>query len=293
MDIQQIYPEDLEQYVAQKSETDYLLVDVREPGEYEEEHIPGARLLPLSELEGRLGELPGERELVFYCHSGHRSNIGAALAGDSGLVSKSIYNLVGGISAWEGKVLVGFPRLESLREARDLPQILEQAINMEKGTFLLYETMVKLSSGLPLEQTLRKFSRILSRLEIAHARAIYAFLSTTGQVESFDDLFDKLGGDLVSGGWDLEAAVRQLQENAENSCLVLSEFARELAYRAYDLYRSMAEKVSDVEQQRAMLFLAEQEKTHVVLVGEIEAHDLTGTISCAPPGSRFRVRHAN
>lgn len=262
MDIQEMYPEDLKQYVSQKNETDYLLVDVREPEEYEVSHIPGAKLLPLSELEGRLDELPEDRELIFYCRSGRRSNIGAVFARDSGLVNTSIYNLIGGISAWEGKALIGFPRFESLEEARDLSQILEQAMNMEKGTFLLYETMTKLSSGLPLEKTLQK----LSRMETAHAKAIYAFLSKTRQVKPFEDLFNELSGNIVEGGWDLKASIDQLQENAENSCLFLSEFALELEYRAYDLYRNMAEKVSDVEQRKTMFFLSEQEKAHVRLL---------------------------
>ncbi len=109
MDILEMYPEDLEEYFCRKNATDYLLVDVREPEEYEAEHIPGAKLLPLSELEARLGELPEDRELIFYCKSGWRSNLGAMLAGQSGFVNISISNLIGGISAWEGETVTFSP----------------------------------------------------------------------------------------------------------------------------------------------------------------------------------------
>lgn len=262
MDIGKMYPDELKEYISRNKETDYLLVDVREPGEYESEHIPGAKLLPLSVLEGRLDELPEDRELIFYCRSGRRSSLGAVFARDSGLVNAPIYNLVGGISAWEGKTLVGFPGFEALKETGDISQALEQAINMEKGTFLLYEIMVKLSSGLPLEKTLQK----LSKMEIVHAQAIYAVLSKTKQVKPFEELFDESSGNLVEGGWDLKEVIEQLRKNKENSCLFMSELALELEYRAYDLYRSIAEKVADAEYRKAMLFLCEQEKAHVRLL---------------------------
>ncbi|MCP4805634.1 MAG: FAD-dependent oxidoreductase [Proteobacteria bacterium] len=52
---------------------DAMLVDVREPHEFAVEHVPGALSLPLSELRGRLDELPDDRTLWLYCRSGKRS----------------------------------------------------------------------------------------------------------------------------------------------------------------------------------------------------------------------------
>ena len=45
---------------------EYLLLDVRQPEEYAAGHLPGARLLPLPELEGRLHELPRDAPIVVY-----------------------------------------------------------------------------------------------------------------------------------------------------------------------------------------------------------------------------------
>ena len=45
---------------------DYNLVDVRQPGEYEEEHIPGTKLIPIGELEDRLDELDPAKPTVAY-----------------------------------------------------------------------------------------------------------------------------------------------------------------------------------------------------------------------------------
>ena len=49
------------------------LIDVRETFEWEMGHIDGARLIPLNQLERHIDELPRDRDLVLYCHSGSRS----------------------------------------------------------------------------------------------------------------------------------------------------------------------------------------------------------------------------
>ena len=60
------------------------LVDVRTPMEWEAGHIEGAVLIPISELGGRLREIPRDHPVVVYCASGGRSARAAALLGASG-----------------------------------------------------------------------------------------------------------------------------------------------------------------------------------------------------------------
>src|SRR5438132_1446286 len=50
-----------------------FLLDVREPWEYQEGHVPGAQLIPLGELEQRVNEVPRDRPVLAICHSGQRS----------------------------------------------------------------------------------------------------------------------------------------------------------------------------------------------------------------------------
>lgn len=50
-----------------------LLLDVRTPEEFSDRHVEGARNIPVDELPQRLGELPRDRVVVVYCHSGARS----------------------------------------------------------------------------------------------------------------------------------------------------------------------------------------------------------------------------
>jgi rhodanese-related sulfurtransferase len=74
-----------------------ILVDVREPEEYREVHVPGARLIPLSELAGRLGELPQDQRLYVICASGGRSLHAANWLAQQGWQAVSV---AGGTRAW-------------------------------------------------------------------------------------------------------------------------------------------------------------------------------------------------
>ena len=59
-------PEQVRAYMREHQESEYLLVDVRQPKEYAQGHIPGAVLMPLGELTARMVELPVDRDLIFY-----------------------------------------------------------------------------------------------------------------------------------------------------------------------------------------------------------------------------------
>ena len=53
-------------YMDEHKEGTYTLLDVRQPGEYEEDRIPGAKLIPLPELTDRLDELDPEKPVITY-----------------------------------------------------------------------------------------------------------------------------------------------------------------------------------------------------------------------------------
>ncbi|WP_229684641.1 rhodanese-like domain-containing protein [Deinococcus roseus] len=75
-----------------------LLIDVREPNEYQEVHAEGAQLIPLSEFQQRYAELPKDQELVMICRSGMRSARAGSFLQEQGF--EKVVNLAGGIMAW-------------------------------------------------------------------------------------------------------------------------------------------------------------------------------------------------
>jgi len=58
--------EKVREFLSGKNPQEYNLVDVRQPQEYEAGHLPGAQLIPLGELEGRLHELDPNKPTIAY-----------------------------------------------------------------------------------------------------------------------------------------------------------------------------------------------------------------------------------
>lgn len=77
---------------------DAILLDVRSQGEYERVHIPGAMLIPLGELQGRINELDRKKRIIIYCASGNRSMIACRVLETEGF--GECINVTGGIGAW-------------------------------------------------------------------------------------------------------------------------------------------------------------------------------------------------
>lgn len=75
-----------------------FILDVRQPEEWQEGHIPGATLIPLGELPGRLDEVPKDKPVVVYCRSGNRSQEGRDILQQAGY--GQVTSMAGGIRAW-------------------------------------------------------------------------------------------------------------------------------------------------------------------------------------------------
>jgi rhodanese-related sulfurtransferase len=76
-----------------------LFVDVREQGEFDAGHIPGITLIPMSEIQNRLAEIPKDKTVVVSCQSGGRSSQVAKLLHEQGFAN--IHDLQGGFAAWQ------------------------------------------------------------------------------------------------------------------------------------------------------------------------------------------------
>jgi len=86
----------------------FILIDVREPHEYQICHIPGSKLIPLGEVPKRMNELNSADEIVVHCKSGMRSAKAVDLLMKSGF--RKIHNLKGGILAWSDQVDPSVPK---------------------------------------------------------------------------------------------------------------------------------------------------------------------------------------
>lgn len=84
----------------ERREADEALVvlDVRQPGEWQSGHVPGARHIPGGELMERHGEVPRDQPVAVYCGSGYRSSVAASLLKARG--HGDVHNVLGGFTAW-------------------------------------------------------------------------------------------------------------------------------------------------------------------------------------------------
>ncbi len=88
---------------AQKRDQGAFILDVREPSEWEQFHIPGAMLIPLGSLSSRLSEVPKNREVVVVCRTGHRSAQGRDILLTAGFTQ--VTSMAGGVTQWQAQGL--------------------------------------------------------------------------------------------------------------------------------------------------------------------------------------------
>lgn len=83
--------------LKEKMKEGAVLIDVRQPEEFEEASIEGSTLIPLNELPARLVEIPAADEIYVHCKSGGRSSKAVAFLRDHEV---NAINVAGGIKAW-------------------------------------------------------------------------------------------------------------------------------------------------------------------------------------------------
>jgi len=233
-----------------------FLVDVREPEEYAQSHLPGARLIPLMELPERIAEIPPDT--IFYCRSGQRSGMAVEEAVRQG--RSGVRSLSGGMLAWEGVAVPDFPKLGLFELSGGLPDILRRAMDLEKGAERFYLALCGLLAGTPAARTVRD----LAEAETAHARALHGLLTEVqdGEPRGFERAYAALPGELLEGGESLESALSDAKVFGQGDPGFLLELALEMELRALDLYTGLAGRAEDRRINELMTGLAEQERAH-------------------------------
>lgn len=100
--VAQISTSELEQ-MLEKTSSQAVFIDVREPHEYEAGHIEGFPNYPLSSFGETFHELPKDKEIVIICRSGNRSMQAAKILKQEGYMH--VTNVKGGMIDWQGEVV--------------------------------------------------------------------------------------------------------------------------------------------------------------------------------------------
>ena len=257
--------EEVKRFMTEHEEGAYTLLDVRQPAEYEGEHIPGARLIPLPGLKDGRNQLDARKPVIVYCAVGGRSLAAAQLL--SGFGFKEAYNLQGGIKAWQGIKASG-PKelnLDLVRGDETPSEMIALAYGMEMGLGTVYRHMMERSGDPELRSLLDK----LAGIENQHKKRLIDILceidSAVTDTESYEA---QIRPAVLEGGFGLDDFMKE-NESSFGSRQGILDLAMMLETQALDLYLRFAEKSSDRRTQSVLFSIADEEKAHLGLLGDL------------------------
>lgn len=254
--IRTITPDEVWHIIREDKKEEYLLIDVRTPEEYEKEHIPGARLIPLNELDRRSSELDRQKKVITYCRSGRRSMGGAILLCNQNF--KELFNMEGGITNWPYERVKGLPEEaeEVFKEIKEIKEFLLFAIQMEKASQIFYHQVAQKVDEKELVGLLEK----LSQAEENHMENLYIRLRELWPETPLLEEIKETG--YMEGTILLPQALLAVGEKLPYKKIDILEIALEKECKAFDLYQRMAIKV-EPPLKEFFKDLAEQEREHI------------------------------
>jgi rubrerythrin len=180
---------------------------------------------------------------------------------------KTIYNLSGGIKAWDSNTAVG-PQdqgMELFTGEETVQEALIVAYSMEAGLEDFYQTLAP--KGLkPAVTTLFK---ALARIETKHQDRLYGiYHSLSDNPLSRPEFEAQTQSGILEGGMSTEAYLDQFQPDLGSTVEVVS-LAMSIEAQALDLYQRAARNCSDSAGEKAFQQIANEEKTHLKQLGQL------------------------
>lgn len=252
-------------FIAEHEEGTFTLLDVRQPPEYEEFHIPGAKLVPLPQLNELHGDLDAHKPTIAYCASGGRSRVAAQFLEGHGF--KEVYNLEGGLYSWEGLEAVGPQELnlDLVRGDESPAEIISLAYRMEEGLRAFYAA----AAGKVSDQQVTGLLDKLVKVEEIHKQRLWERYSGLAASDSaVGSMGAAEGSMLMEGGFDLVEFMTQNEAFLGSVAQVL-ELAIMLESQALDLYMRFADKSRHEPTKEVLFAIAQEEKGHLALLGKL------------------------
>jgi rhodanese-related sulfurtransferase/rubrerythrin len=258
--------DEAQRFMAEHSEGTFTLLDVRQPGEYEEGHIPGAKLIPLPELHASHGELDSNKPIIVYCAVGGRSRVAAQLL--SGLGFEELYNLSGGIKAWKGLKAKGpmALNLDMISGDESPIEIVEIAYSLESALQAFYSEICERTE----DEELRKLLSKLMEFEESHKQRLIelgARIDPDFEGPKRPDSGESDSG-IMEGGFDTEEMLR-VNEPFLQTAPEIIDLAMMFEAQALDLYLRFSDTESDPQTKGVLYEIAEEEKAHLSSLGRL------------------------
>ncbi len=244
--------------------SDFALIDVREPKEYAQSHLPGAILMPLSQLPFMFDKIPTDKTVTVYCRSGKRSASAAALLSSYGI--QDIENMEGGIMAWDGLLATGSPQagLFLLEERTSPEDMLRLAWALEDGTRVFYERAKERLPGPEAGVVLGA----LIKAEVNHRQKILEAFQSLKPGATEGDIRDEKAAGYMEGGAKIEDALSWIAQG-DRTPLDIIELCLLIEANALDLYMRLISATEKQEAKDILTPVIEEEKNHLRSLGKL------------------------
>ena len=256
---------EVRKWLAERKEGEFTLIDVREPEEYKEGHLPGALLMPLSDLLNRMNELDPSNPVITYCRIGNRSKSAAALMKGQGF--SRAYSIEGGITAWNGLVATGeYEAGMFLLEGRKTTEeLISLACVLEDGTRRFYEKTQELLQ----DRDAKPVFESLITDEVKHKAMILEAYSKIKGIHITDEFLEKesLTG-FMEGGVSIEEIFMWLR-TPDRTLQDVLELSMQVETNSLDLYIKMLHEIEDENAQKVFGVLIAEEKAHLSRLGKL------------------------
>ena len=251
----------IREMIDTKNPDEYSLVDVRQPGEYRQGHLPGAKLIPLDDLPEHLEELDPGKPTFVYCTAGVRSRAGASILTRAGFAEA--YSMEGGIRAWKGMIAEELPEAGMIwfNSARNTEDLIALAWLLEDGMRSFY---LEIAKGLNRSDGAQLFME-LAGAELHHKNALLKlYRQQMGKDAGINFpagvLHEQPKDKYLEGGVLLSEAFSWAGKKEEREIL---EFAMSLEVSSYDRYLSLRDFFKDESSREVFGLLAAEEKAHL------------------------------
>lgn len=264
--ISMLTPEQARSFMDANKPDSYVLLDVRQAWEYEEEHLPGARHLPLAELPDRMDEIDRSKPVLIYCASGGRSMAASTLVEGQG--HPEVSNLVGGMGAWGGNTAFGPMDLGLIEfTGKETPEeIVLKAYAMEDDLQLFYVERADMAETL---ERIELFME-LAGFEDKHKTTLFNLYCKLTGSDMDQDSFEKVAckkDTVVEGGITIERFFEEYPHAFGDEQGVL-QLAVAVEAQALDYYLRCSDKAESQETREILQLLAREEKAHLRLLGK-------------------------
>jgi len=248
-------------FLDEHSPEEYNLVDVRQEKEYAEGHLPGAKWIPMDELEERQGDLDPRKPTIAYCSGGVRSRAAATILANAGF--REVCSMRGGLRQWEGLVAEGLPDsdLTWFAAAASPEQYLALAWYLEEGTRRFY---TRLAEELRDREAVGLFKE-LAAAEVRHKEMLAALYEGFAGKPAGDAFPDgaapaRPAGQYMEGGMQVQEALEWIRGRQVRDIL---ELAISLEANAYDRYLILRRELGDENSRRVFEVLSDEERRHL------------------------------